>query len=274
MNILLLAHRELRDARRNRWLWLYTLVFALLAAALAWLGLSATGSYGVAGFGRTGASLINLILLIVPLMGLTLGSLSLAGERERGTLLYLLAQPVSTTEMLLGKYMGVALALTAALGAGFGLSSLLITWQNGFIKGEVYFMLLGLTVLLALTSLALGFSISAIARKGASAMGTALFLWLSLVFLSDLGLMGTAIILRLPIDKLLALALLNPLQDFKLAAVLIVQGNLEILGPAGLYALRTLGDFLLPFLLVLLTVWTLLALALAHACFRRRGALE
>jgi len=274
MNTLLLAQKELRDARRNRWLWLYTLIFVLLASALAWLGLSALGIYGVAGFGRTGASLINLILLIVPLMGLTLGALSLAGERERGTLLYLLAQPISPTEVLLGKFIGLAMALIAAVSAGFGLSGLLISWQGGLVQGDVYFALWGLTVLLALLSLAFGFLISALARKGATAMGMALFVWLGLVFLSDLGLMGTALVLKLSVGQLLGLALLNPLQGFKFLAVLSVQGDLEILGPAGLYALRTFGEWLVPFLALLLVGWTALALALSAWVFARRGALE
>jgi Cu-processing system permease protein len=274
VNTLLLAQKELRDARRNRWLWLYTLSFVVLASALVWLGLSALGSYGVAGFGRTGASLINLILLIVPLMGLTLGALSLAGERERGTLLYLLAQPVSPPEVLVGKFMGLAGALIAAVSAGFGLSGLLISWQGGLVQSELYLALWGLTVLLALLSLAFGFLISALARKGATAMGVALFVWLGLVFLSDLGVMGTALVLKLSVGQLLGLALLNPLHSFKLLAVLSVQGDLEILGPAGLYALRAFGDWLVPFLTLLLLGWTALALALSVWAFARRGALE
>ncbi len=270
MNALLFAQRELRQARRNRWLWLYALVFVGLSSALMWLGVSALGSYGIAGFGRTGASLINLILLIVPLMGLTLGAGSIAGERERGTLLFLLAQPVSAAEVLLGKFMGLGLALIAALSAGFGLSGL--SGQGGFV--HIYLELWGLTVLLALMSLALGLLISVVARRGAPAMGTALFAWLLLVFLSDLGVMGTALVLRLNAGQLLGLALLNPLQGFKFLAVLAVQGNLEILGPAGLYALRTWGEGLVPLLLGLLVGWTLGALALSALIFRRRGALE
>ncbi len=274
MSALLLAQKELRDARRNRWLWLYTLSFVVLASALVWLGLSALGVYGVVGFGRTGASLINLILLIVPLMGLTLGALSLAGERERGTLLYLLAQPVSSTEVLFGKFLGLAMALIAAVSAGFGLSGLLISWQGGLVQSELYLALWSLTVLLALLSLAFGFLISALARKGATAMGVALFMWLGLVFLSDLGLMGTALVLKLSTRQLLGLALLNPLHSFKILAVLSVQGDLEILGPAGLYALRTFGEWLVPFLMLLLTGWAALALALSAWVFARRGALE
>jgi ABC-type transport system involved in multi-copper enzyme maturation permease subunit len=52
-------------------------------------------------------------------MGLTIGAGSLSGERERGTLQYLLAQPVNRAEVLLGKYLGIVLAAgmaTAILG--------------------------------------------------------------------------------------------------------------------------------------------------------------
>src|SRR5690554_3896657 len=125
-NVIILAQKELRDARRNRWFLLYALAFAGLSLALAWMALSGAGNYGLAGFGRTSASLINLILLIVPLMGLTLGAMGLAGEREQGTLLYMLAQPINQAELLLGKFLGLALALIAALGLGFGLTALLI----------------------------------------------------------------------------------------------------------------------------------------------------
>ncbi len=84
-NVYVLIQKELRDARHNRWFVLYTIAFAALSLALAWFALSGAGNFGLAGFGRTSASLINLVLLIVPLMGLTLGALSLAGEREKGT---------------------------------------------------------------------------------------------------------------------------------------------------------------------------------------------
>ena len=55
----------------------------------------------------------ELVLLVVPLMGLSLGALGLAAERERGTLDYLLAQPVSRAEIFLGKYVGLAAAMLA-----------------------------------------------------------------------------------------------------------------------------------------------------------------
>jgi len=272
-NVLTLTQKELNDARRNRWFLLYTIAFAGLTLALAWLALSSIGAGGLAGFGRTGASLINLVLLIVPLMGLTLGALSLAGEREQGTLLYLMTQPVAQSELLLGKFIGLGLAMLVTIVLGFGLSGLLIAWQGGSTQAGEFLALVTMAFALALASLSLGFLISAASQRSATAVGIALFIWLLLVFFGDLGLMGTAIVLRLDIGRLFALALINPLQLFKMAAILVIRGNLEVLGPAGVYAVRTYGDKLLPMLLALLTLWTVVPLTLTYWIFRKKGAL-
>ncbi len=273
-NILILTRKELRDAGQNRWLALYTLAFTGLSLALAWLALSGAGQYGLAGFGRTAASLVNLVLLIVPLMGLTLGALGLAGERERGTLAYLMAQSISQAEMLLGKFCGLALALVAALALGFGITAVLIAANGaGPADAGTYLALVGLTCLLAIASLSLGFLLSAAVQRGATAVGLALFLWLVLVFFGDLGLMGTALVMRLEIGELFALSLINPLQLFKLAAVYDLRQNLEILGPAGIYAVRTYGAGLLPLLIGLLAAWIVAPFLAAAALFRRRGSL-
>ncbi len=271
--VLILAQKELTDARRNRWFLLYALAFAVLSLFLAWLALSGAGSYGVAGFGRTTASLINLVLLIVPLMGLTLGALSLAGERENGTLLYLLAQPIDQRELLLGKFIGLALSLMAALGVGFGLTALLIAIRGGGADAASYAVLLGLASLLAVVSLSLGFLISAAVQRSATAIGIALFLWLLLVFFGDLGIMGSAIVMQLDVGQLLTVALINPLQLFKIAAVLDIRQNLEVLGPAGIYALRRWDSQLMPLLIGLLIAWIIAPLLLSMRLFRRRGVL-
>lgn len=272
-NVLTLIQKELRDAFRNRWFLLYTIAFAGLSLALAWFSVSGAGGFGVAGFGRTTAGLINLILLIVPLMGLTLGAMSLAGEREKGTLVYLLAQPISGGELLLGKFVGLALAMTAALVIGFGLTGILIAFVGGGGDFQIYLTLLVLSVILAIATLSMGFLISAAVKKAATAVGLALFLWLILVYFGDLGLMGTAVVMQLNVEQLLALALVNPLQVFKIAAVLDLRDNLEVLGPAGIFAYRTYGATLWPLLVGLLFVWVIAPFVLATQVFKKRGVL-
>ncbi len=267
-----LANYELRASLRNRWFLLYALVFALLAVTLSTLSLSGSGMFGFAGFGRTAASLINLVLLIVPLMGLTIGAQSLAAEREQGTLSYLLAQPVSRAEVLMGKLFGLGAALLAALLLGFGLAALLLAWQGGgLVEVGRYALLVGFSLLLALVSLSLGMALSAWSRSSALAVGLALLAWLMLVFLGDLGLMGTAVVMKLDIGTLFGLTLVNPLQVFKIATVYGLRATLEVLGPAGIYATRTFGPQLLPMLVGVLLVWIVVPMILAYTRFRLEG---
>lgn len=267
-----LTGKETQDAARNRWFALFTGGFTLLTLALSWMTLSGVGSYGVAGFGRATAAMINLVLLVVPLMGITLGAMSIASDRERGSLAYVMAQPVTLLEVLLGKFFGLAIALSAALLIGFGLSGMLIAYRAGASDAGGFLALALMTVLLAIASLSIGALVSAGLRKGATATGVALFAWLVFAFLSDLGLMGTAVALDVGIKGLLTLALLNPLQVFKMAVIVSVRDNLEVLGPAGVYAVRTYGDGLLPVLIGILALWVVVPLALGAAVFRKRGA--
>lgn len=264
------AQKELRDALRNRWFLLYTLSFIVLSAGLSYLALAGAGMTGLAGFGRTSASLINLILLIVPMMALTIGAQSLAGERERKTLTYLLAQPISRTEIFLGKYIGLALSLLAALALGFGLAGLFMA-LNGAGDPTTYLQLLVLSFALSLIMLGIGCLISVSTSRTGVAVGVSLFLWLGFVFLGDLGLMGTAIVLRIPIANLFWLALANPLQVFKMAAIVNIHSTLDVLGPAGVYAMQRFGDGLWLLFVGVLALWALLPAALAGIQFSLRN---
>jgi Cu-processing system permease protein len=271
--VVLFARKELRDAFRNRWFATYSVGFILLAMGLVWVALAFTSSFGVAGFGRASAGMINLVVLVVPLMGLTLGALAISGERERGELLVLLAQPVTRAEVLLGKYAGMSVALMGSLALGFGLSGILVVYRAGSARFDDYLVLIGITVLLAQGSLSVGFLISAGIRRSATALGVAVISWLALVFLSDLALMATAVTGSLGPGGLFAMAMANPLQVFKMAVILGMRDNLEVLGPAGTYAVRTYGDALLPGLLAVLASWAVLPFLLSYPLLRRKGAI-
>lgn len=270
-NTLAFARREMRDAISSRWFLLYTIAFALLAVAISFMSLAGAGSQGFAGFGRTAAGLLNLVVLIVPLMALTAGAGAIAGERERGTLLYLLAQPIARLELLLGKFFGLAVALCASLCLGFGLSAAALAWRAGGAGASSFLALVAFACLLAVVMLALGLLISTCSRKAGVATGVAIFVWLALVFASDLGLMAGAVVFKLRVQELFALACLNPLQAFKMAVIGQLNASLDVLGPAGIYATQTLGRALPWVLGGVLAAWGLLSLALASFIFCRRA---
>jgi Cu-processing system permease protein len=267
--IWLLVRKELRDSLRNRWFLLYTMAFTALAFGLAYLSQIGTGYGGLAGFGKTAASLVNLTLLIVPLMAVTMGALSLSSERERGMLAYMLAQPVTRTEVFLSKFIGQGIAFAGTIAIGFGSSAALLSRQ-GAADGEIFLRLAGLSLLLALAMLATGMLIATVVRRASAAMGTAVFVWLFVTLFGDLGVMGASSVLRLEVDQMLALTLANPTQLFKLASIAGFDATLDLLGPAGLYAVRTYGDWLTTFLVSLLVVWVFVPLGIGSFIFSRR----
>ncbi len=267
-----IAQRELREALRNKWLWFYAVGFAGLALALSRAGLAAAGYAGLGGFGRTAASLVNALLLFVPLIGLSVGAGSIAGDRERGTLLYLLAQPISRGELFFGKALGAVLAVVTALALGFGLAGLGLGTAGGG-NAVTFLKLAGFSLLLALATLGLGFVISSLTRKSATAAGAALILWLTLVFVGDLGLIGFTIAARPTPAVLLTTLMLNPLQLFKLGAIYSLRATLDTLGPVGQYAVHQFGNNLTFLLIALLLVWILVTFGIAFAIFGKRGDL-
>src|SRR4051812_40243211 len=99
--------KELHDARRNRWLIGYAFVLAVLGAIIASVGSSNAAGLSLQIFGRTTATLINLCLFVAPLVAVTLGAGSIAGERDMGTLEHLLSQPIDRADLLFGKYIGL-----------------------------------------------------------------------------------------------------------------------------------------------------------------------
>lgn len=270
-NIGSIAHRELREAIRSRWFWLYTLSFAVLGLAVSFVSAAGTGASGLSGFGRTTAGLINLVLLVVPLMALTAGAASIASDRERGMLAYVLAQPVARYEVVLGKYLGLAGALLACLSLGLGGCALILASKGVRTSPSSLLWLTALSFLLALAMLSVGLLISVLARKASVAVGTAIFTWLTLVFVSDLALMAGAIALRLRIETLFGLSLVNPLQVFKMWSMHAVDATLDVLGPAGLYAMDTYGDGVALLFAAVLALWITLPLGLAILLFARRS---
>ncbi|MBV6509467.1 MAG: putative ABC transporter permease protein NosY [Acidimicrobiales bacterium] len=265
-----IALKVLREAVRDRWFWLYCAGFALLAAGITTLALPDTEVVGTGGFGRTAASLVALVQLVVTLMALTLGARSLAGERESGTLRFLLSHPVSRTEVLLGTYLGLGGALLAAVAAGFGVAGLVSSFRSAVVDVGILLKIAGASWLMALVMLGIGMLVSVVVRRTGAAMGAALLIWLGLVFLGDLGIMGTVAATNLPAETLFAVAVANPIEAFRLTAIVSLEGSLDALGPAGTYAVDSFGNSIGWLTLGVLFAWAVAPMVLAWLLFRRK----
>ncbi len=268
---ILLIRKEGREAFRSRWFAITAGSFTLIALALAAFSMLGSGYIGLPGFGRTAATLVNLSMLLASLMGLGLGTLTWAVERESGTLAYLLSYPVSRAQVFLAKAVGGALALAAAMALGFGTAGLGIGLGGGAGGAEEIGRYAGLAAgatLLAWIAYGVGMALGIGLRRQSTALGITLIAWLIAVFLSDLGLMGLTWALDLSPAWLWWLALLNPLHGFRILAMVMLNGSPDLLGPAGWFAWRTYGEALGPMLFGAMLIWLAFAFLIAGLRFR------
>jgi Cu-processing system permease protein len=265
--------KELTDAKRNRWLIGYTILLGVLGLVIAYTGMGSVAGLSLTMFGRTTATLINLTLFLAPLVGVSIGAASISGERDQGTLDHLLSQPIERSELLLGKYLGLWIALLLSTLAGFAPAGILVASFAGAqsIYSFLIFPLLAQLVISAL--LAIGMLISVRSPGRAQSQTFAILVWFVFVLAYDLLLLSSFSITKLSAGSLTILLLLNPVDAGRVLAVLMLEPDLYLLGPAGAYMVETfgLGGTALALVSSLL-IWCAVPLTLAIRCFRLKVA--
>jgi ABC-2 type transport system permease protein len=256
---------------RSRWFVIYSAVFLVGALALTTYGLSGSEIYGYRGLAKVMAGLVHLALLFVPLMALFPATAAIAGERELGSLEYLVSQPLSFGELFWGKWLGVSLAVWLSLLIGFGVAGAVAV--VGGTPWQLVALLLSLTLLLAEAFVAIGILCSIVARSRARATSAGIVVWIVAIGLGTLGIMGATLRWGLPRFVLTFWAFFNPVEAFRLGVIASLDRDGSLLGPVGSAWIASLGSggvIALCFLLLLL--WTLLTTGVAWWLFRRPRA--
>jgi ABC-2 type transport system permease protein len=237
----LTAWTDILESLRARWFLLYTAVFGGLLVALFLFGITESRIMGFTGLSRLLVTYIQLSMAILPVFVLVSTVRSVAGDREAGVFEYLLALPVGLGAWywgrLLGRFAVVILPVTAAMLIG-------VVW--GALRGAVvpwglFFYYTALLLSLAWCFLGIGMLISALARSTDVAQGAAFLVWLTLLLFLDLILLGIMIRSALPPEAAVAVALANPLQVFRTAAMLLFDPQLVLLGPSAYVILDHFG---------------------------------
>lgn len=237
----LCARYELVLAVRSRWLQIFAAVFAGLALAVASSGYILSGGHGVQDFSRTAVSLVQLVLLLVPLAALVFGGLALTSERGAAELLY--AQPVARGRILLGRVIGVWAALSAAELVGFGLAGLVLQWQAGEDGLGRYAALAAMAVTMTAVFLSIAALLASVnTGRRTRVLALALVVWFVAVVLFDMMALGAASLLRSgSASRLLIWAtLINPVDAARTGILMAIEGTAAF-GAASLALLRFTG---------------------------------
>ena len=261
------AAKEFRDRIRNRWVLAVALVFTVFSLVIAYFGSAQQGQVGFRSIEITIASLVSLVIYLIPLIALLLGFDAIVGERERGSLDLLLALPITRGELLLGKYLGLALALTLSTLAGFGLVAVVL-WRHMSSTALLHYTgFMASSVLLGLSFLSLAVLLSVFARDRTRASGLAITIWFFFVLVFDLLLLGLLVATGeyLPGDTFSWLLMLNPADVFRILNIFSLDDVRTLYGLASVVP-DTLGSPLVMGGVML--IWIVLPLILAKWRFK------
>lgn len=237
----LTARLDIVESLRARWFLIYTGVFGGIVALLFLFGLTESRVLGFIGLSRLLVTYIQLTMAILPIFVLITTVRSVAGDREAGVFEYLLSLPVSLGAWFWGKILGRYIVVFAPVFLAMLAAVLIAMVKEIEIPWGMFGYYTGLLAAMALCFLGLGMFISAIARSTDMAQGAAFMTWLVLLLFLDLILLGIMIQGRIAPEIAVGVALANPLQVFRTAALALFDPQLIVLGPSAFVILDTFG---------------------------------
>lgn len=192
------------DILRSRFIIIYTLLLLILSFAIIYLGKDIT---------KAVVSLLNIVLLLVPLVSIIFGTIHFYNSGK--FIEMLLALPIKRKSIFWAEYIGLSSSLSIGFIIGVGVPLL----AYGASTVGVYMLMTG--VILSFIFTALAFLSSVINKDKAKGIGLSLVIWFYLSILFD-GLVLLVVFLfnDYPLQKLiLVFTALNPVD---LARVLIL----------------------------------------------------
>ncbi len=240
-DLLLVARLDLSESLRARWFSAYTLIFGGVVVLLFLFGLTESRVLGFMGLSRLLVTYIQICMAVLPIFVLVTTVRSVAGDREAAVFEYLLALPVSLGGWFWGKLLGRFLVVFLPAFAAMTGASAWAAYQGIPVPWSEFGIYTCLLAALGWCFLGIGMLVSTVARSVDVAQAVAFVIWLVLVLFLDLVLLGVMIQEHVRPETAVAIALANPLQVFRTAAMLIFDPNLVLLGPSAFVILDAFG---------------------------------
>ena len=209
-------------------------------------------------------SLLNIVLIVVPLVSLVFSTIHWYNSYEFIELM--LTQPISRKKVLLSEYMGISSSLMVSFLVGVGIPMMIYNFDNTGIA----LLLVGCLLTLAFTSIA--FLASVKSKDKARGIGVALLLWFYFALIFDgLILLILFAFADYPLEKItLVLASLNPV-DLGRIFIMLQMDISALMGYTGAvykdFFNSQVGMF---YTLAIMLLWIILPLALSIRSFNKK----
>ncbi|MFN7249473.1 MAG: ABC transporter permease [Anaerobacillus sp.] len=230
MNILTIAKKELKLGFRNPWSYTFVITFSLLSIAL--LFINADVEAGIGQYTTMTGTMMNLLLYFLPLMTLMLGSFSVTTEKEDGNWHLLLSYPLSSSNWLIGKYLGIFFVIIAIVSFGFGITGIIGLLFGAAFNSSIGLFLLIFSTLLIVIFLALAIFIGTVSENRWQALTMSVSIWIIFVLAWPIIMISTLSTLQYQTLKVILqiVTLLNP-AEFTRIFMIVQLGGGAVFGP-------------------------------------------
>lgn len=249
---------SIRDVARSKWLLLYGIFFLLLTEFLIWFSSDTS---------RAVVSLLNVIIIIIPLVSIIFGTIYTYNSREFVELL--LSQPISRKSLYHSIYLGLTIPLVIAYLIGIGVPLIIQT------DIDISILLIILVSGIALTFIFVGiaFTMALSFDDKVKGMGFAFIIWLSLSLIYDASILLLIWLLGdYPLESaLIIVSSANPI-DLSRIMVMLKFDVAALMGYTGAIFQRFFGGLTgIIYSIVVLLIWMVALYLIGRIKFNKKN---
>jgi len=265
-SLLLIAYLDLKESIRANWFIIYSIVFGGLIALFFIAGITESQVMGFSGLSRLLLMYIQVTIIVLPIFILVTTVRSISGDRDSHILEYMLSFPISLKEYYWGKVIGRFATVFLPV-----FMAMLFAIIYGIFKGAdvplgVFFLYSALLFSISLSFLGIAFFISSIVKSSEMALGISFFVWIFLLAFIDIALISLMMQERLNTELIIAIAMVNPMEIFRVSAISLFDPQLTVMGPVAFYILDIVSQKI--FILISIIYPILLGMLFAFLGFK------
>ena len=241
-NLWLIAFLDLKESIRAKWFLVYSLVFGGLIALFFIAGVTESQVMGFSGLSRLLLMYIQITIVILPIFILITTVRSISGDRDSHVLEYMLSFPISLKEYYWGKVIGRFITVYLPVIFAMIIAVIYGAFKGADIPWSIFFLYTGLLFALSSAFLGIAFFISSFVKSSEVALGIAFFIWIFLLAFIDIALISLMMQQRFNEELIIGIALMNPMEIFRVAAISLFDPALTVMGPVAFYILDTMSQ--------------------------------
>ena len=241
-NLLLIAYLDLKESIRANWFIIYSVVFGGLIALFFIAGITESQVMGFSGLSRLLLMYIQVTIVILPIFILVTTVRSISGDRDSHILEYMLSFPISLKQYYWGKVFGRFITVFLPVFMAMLFAILYGMFKGADVPWAIFFLYTGLLFAMSSAFLGIAFFVSSIVKSSEMALGISFFVWIFLLAFIDIALISLMMQQRINAELIIGIAMLNPMEIFRVAAISLFDPELTVMGPVAFYILDILSQ--------------------------------